>query len=108
MIDRNVHASLYDGVRLGQAGGRGWCATGTTTPSRWTRLWRSSEPGEGALVITDGVFSAEGEIAKLDELVPVVKKHGARMFVDDAHALGVIGPGAAARRTCSGCRIRSI
>jgi 7-keto-8-aminopelargonate synthetase-like enzyme len=48
---------------------------------------------EGALVITDGVFSAEGEIAKLDELVPVVKKHGARLLVDDAHALGVIGPG---------------
>jgi 7-keto-8-aminopelargonate synthetase-like enzyme len=45
------------------------------------------------LVITDGVFSAQGEIAKLDELVPVVKKHGARMLVDDAHALGVIGPG---------------
>jgi 7-keto-8-aminopelargonate synthetase-like enzyme len=43
--------------------------------------------------MTDGVFSAEGEIAKLDEIVPVVKKHGARLFVDDAHALGVIGPG---------------
>ncbi len=39
------------------------------------------------------MFSAEGEIAKLDELVPVVKKHGARLLVDDAHALGVIGPG---------------
>jgi 7-keto-8-aminopelargonate synthetase-like enzyme len=51
------------------------------------------EDGEGALVITDGVFSAEGEIARLDEIVPIVKKHKARLFVDDAHALGVIGPG---------------
>jgi len=38
------------------------------------------------------VFSAEGEICKLDEIMPVVKRHGARIFVDDAHALGVIGP----------------
>jgi 7-keto-8-aminopelargonate synthetase-like enzyme len=51
------------------------------------------EDAEGALVLTDGVFSAEGEIAHLDQLVPVVKKHGARLLVDDAHALGVIGPG---------------
>ena len=51
------------------------------------------DDAQGAFVMTDGVFSAEGEIAKLDEIVPVVKKHGARLFVDDAHALGVIGPG---------------
>ena len=51
------------------------------------------DDSEGAFVLTDGVFSAEGEIAKLDEIVPVVKKHGARLLVDDAHALGVIGPG---------------
>ena len=43
--------------------------------------------------MTDGVFSAEGDIAKLDELITVVKQRGARLFVDDAHALGVIGPG---------------
>ncbi len=48
---------------------------------------------EAALVMTDGVFSAEGDIARLDDLLPVVKKHGAKFFVDDAHALGVIGPG---------------
>jgi 7-keto-8-aminopelargonate synthetase-like enzyme len=49
-------------------------------------------PDEGAFVITDGVFSAEGEIANLPEIANVVKKHKARIFVDDAHALGVIGP----------------
>ncbi len=51
------------------------------------------ESAEGALVITDGVFSAQGEIANLPGIVEVVKKHGARIFVDDAHALGVIGKG---------------
>jgi 7-keto-8-aminopelargonate synthetase-like enzyme len=50
------------------------------------------DTAEGALVVTDGVFSAQGEIANLPGIVEVVKKHGARIFVDDAHALGVIGP----------------
>jgi 8-amino-7-oxononanoate synthase len=93
VIDRNVHASLYDGVRLGQAAGtrlvRYKHADAQSLDAALSRL----DAGEGALVITDGVFSAEGEIARLDEIVPVVKKHGARLFVDDAHALGVIGPG---------------
>ena len=51
------------------------------------------EATESALVMTDGVFSAEGDIAKLDELIPIVQKYGARLFLDDAHAFGVIGPG---------------
>jgi len=93
VIDRNVHASLYDGVRLGQAAGtrlvRYKHADAESLDAALSRL----EDSEGALVITDGVFSAEGEIARLDRIVPVVKKHGARLFVDDAHALGVIGPG---------------
>src|SRR5262249_60987458 len=41
---------------------------------------------------TEGVDSAEGEIARLPDIVGVVKKHRARVLVDDAHALGVIGP----------------
>ncbi len=93
VIDRNVHASLYDGARLGQAAGarlvRFKHADAESLDAALTRLGAE----EGALVITDGVFSAEGEIAKLDEIVPVVKKHKARLLVDDAHALGVIGPG---------------
>src|SRR5262249_53849388 len=91
VIDRSVHASLYDGGRLGPAARarllRYKHADAGALDAALSRLL----PGEGALVITDGVFSAEGEIARLDELVPVVKRHGARLLVDDAHALGVIG-----------------
>lgn len=93
VIDRNVHASLYDGVRLGQATGARMTRYKHADAKSLDRALERVQPGEGALVITDGVFSAEGEIAKLDEIVPVVKKHKARLFVDDAHALGVIGPG---------------
>jgi 8-amino-7-oxononanoate synthase len=91
-IDRNVHASLYDGVRLGQAAGAKLVRYKHNDAESLDHALEKLEAGEGAFVITDGVFSAEGEIAKLDELVPVVKKHGARLFVDDAHAVGVIGP----------------
>jgi 8-amino-7-oxononanoate synthase len=93
LIDRNVHASLYDGVRLGQAAGAKLVRYKHNDAESLDKALEKLEAGEGAFVITDGVFSAEGEIAKLDELVPIVKKHGARLLVDDAHAVGVIGPG---------------
>jgi len=93
VCDRNVHASLYDGVRLGQAAGARLTRFKHADAESLDRALQRVDAGDGALVLTDGVFSAEGEIAKLDELVPVVKKHGARILVDDAHALGVIGPG---------------
>lgn len=93
VVDRNVHASLYDGVRLGQSAGTRLTRYKHADPESLDRALERVGAGEGALVITDGVFSAEGEIAKLDRIVPVVKKHGARLLVDDAHALGVIGPG---------------
>ncbi len=92
VVDRNVHASLYDGVRLGQAAGARLVRFKHADPEALERALEKLEPTDGALVITDGVFSAEGEIAKLDELVPIAKRHGARILVDDAHALGVIGP----------------
>jgi 8-amino-7-oxononanoate synthase len=93
VIDRNVHASLYDGARLGQAAGARLVRYRHNDPESLDKTLEKLEADEGALVVTDGVFSAEGEIAKIDQLVRVVKKHGARLFVDDAHALGVIGPG---------------
>ncbi len=93
LIDRNVHASLYDGVRLGQSAGARLVRYKHNDAESLDRALEKLNAGEGAFVLTDGVFSAEGEIAKLDELVPIVKKHGARLLVDDAHAVGVIGPG---------------
>ena len=45
----------------------------------------------GILIVTDGVFSMSGEICKLPEIVALAKKYGARVMVDDAHGLGVVG-----------------
>jgi 8-amino-7-oxononanoate synthase len=92
VIDRNDHASIYDGVRLGQAVGARMVRYKHNDPESLDRTLSELAPDEGAFVITDGVFSAEGEIANLPEIARVAKKHSARIFVDDAHALGVIGP----------------
>ena len=47
----------------------------------------------GILIVTDGVFNMGGDICKLPEIVALAKKYGARVMVDDAHGLGVIGEG---------------
>jgi glycine C-acetyltransferase len=51
----------------------------------------SLEPGQRALVITDGVFSMEGDLAKLPEIVELVRGHDATLVVDDSHGTGVVG-----------------
>ena len=93
VVDRSVHASIYDGVRLSQAAGGRMVRFRHNSAASLDRALSKLKGEQAALVMTDGVFSAEGDIAKLDELTAVVEQHGARLFVDDAHALGVIGPG---------------
>jgi 8-amino-7-oxononanoate synthase len=92
VIDKDDHASIYDGVRLAQAAGAKMVRYKHSDPAALDQALSELEDAEGALVITDGVFSAQGEIANLPPLVEIVKKHKARIMVDDAHALGVIGP----------------
>ncbi|XXX81039.1 aminotransferase class I/II-fold pyridoxal phosphate-dependent enzyme [Sorangium sp. So ce134] len=93
IIDKDDHASIYDGVRLAQAAGARMVRYKHSDPAALDGALSEIADTEGALVITDGVFSAQGEIANLPGIVEVVKKHKARILVDDAHALGVIGPG---------------
>jgi 8-amino-7-oxononanoate synthase len=93
VIDKDVHASIYDGVRLGLAANARMVRYRHNDPAALDQALSELDDSEGALVITDGVFSAQGEIANLPGIVEAVKKHKARLLVDDAHALGVIGPG---------------
>jgi 8-amino-7-oxononanoate synthase len=93
VIDKDVHASIYDGVRLGMANKAKMVRYKHNDAASLDQALSELEAAEGALVITDGVFSAQGEIANLPDLVKVTKKHGARLLVDDAHGLGVLGPG---------------
>lgn len=92
--DRLNHASLLDGVRL--AGAR-WQRYRHGDPDHLDALLRRN-PGTAdapALVVTDSVFSMDGDIAPLAEIEAVTRRHGALLVVDEAHALGVLGPGGA-------------
>jgi len=57
------------------------------------RLLEKADPDAGKIIISDGVFSMSGTLAKIPELVALSKEFGARLYLDDAHAVGVIGEG---------------
>jgi len=90
ILDKHDHASIVDGARLS-----------------WGRIERFQHndmedlehvlaeipTANGKMVIVDGVFSMEGDIAPLPDLVKICKKYEARLMVDDAHSLGVLGGG---------------
>lgn len=88
--DRENHASIYDGCRLS------WAKMLRYRHSDMEDLERqlkSVPETAGMLIVTDGVFSMGGDVAKLPEIVALAKKYGARVMVDDAHGLGVLGKG---------------
>ena len=55
------------------------------------RVLKKCDPDQGKLVVVDGIFSMGGDIAPLPEIVPLCKKYSARLMVDDAHSVGVLG-----------------
>ncbi|HEX7059462.1 MAG TPA: aminotransferase class I/II-fold pyridoxal phosphate-dependent enzyme [Solirubrobacterales bacterium] len=89
ICDSGDHASILDGCRLSGAKLR---------PFRHNRmdklekmLDRAAGDGGGVLVVVDGVFSMEGDVANLPRIVELCKEHGARLMVDEAHGAGVLG-----------------
>ncbi|MEW5989341.1 MAG: pyridoxal phosphate-dependent aminotransferase family protein [Chloroflexota bacterium] len=90
ITDKDDHASIVDGCRL---------AYGEMKRFRHSDMDHlehilSRLPADsGKLVVVDGVFSMGGDIAPLPELVAICRKYGARLYVDDAHSLGVLGNG---------------
>jgi 8-amino-7-oxononanoate synthase len=85
--DQGNHASLIDGCRLAR------CPI-TVTPHRDVAAVDAALDGvRDAVVVTDSVFSVDGDLAPLRELHEVVRSHGALLVIDEAHALGVVGPG---------------
>lgn len=88
LCDKENHASIYDACRLSYA-----------TMVRYKhsdmedleKVLIEVPESKGCLIVTDGVFSMGGEICKLPQIVELAKKYGARVMVDDAHGLGVLG-----------------
>jgi len=88
LADRMVHASIIDACRLSFAS---VVKFKHNDPHDLERLLAGLPANAGKLVIVDGVFSMEGDIADLPRLVPVAKTYKARLMVDDAHGIGVLG-----------------
>jgi 8-amino-7-oxononanoate synthase len=88
ITDKEDHASIIDGCRL---------SFGSLVRFRHSdmesleRALAKCDPDQGKLVVVDGVYSMGGDIAPLDKIVPLCKAYGARLMVDDAHAVGVLG-----------------
>lgn len=89
LCDKENHASIYDGCRL--SFGRMLRYNHSDMADLEEKLKTVDTGVSGILIVTDGVFSMGGDIAKLPEIVALAKKYGARVMVDDAHGLGVLG-----------------
>ncbi len=91
VIDRQVHASIVDGCRLSYGKVYKFAHNDMEDFERVISNVRKLNNRGGILVAVDGVFSMEGDIIDLPPLVKIAKEYGARVLVDDAHAVGVLG-----------------
>jgi 8-amino-7-oxononanoate synthase len=101
ICDTGDHASILDAVSLSRARVR---------PFRHNRLdkleamlQRAESDGGGVLVVVDGVFSMEGDLAPLPEVAALCRRYGARLMVDEAHGVGVLGARGAGACELFGC-----
>jgi 8-amino-7-oxononanoate synthase len=89
VVDSADHASILDGVLLSKAKMRPFKHSRMDKLER--ALQRAEQDGGGVLVVVDGVFSMEGDVAPLVDIVELCERHGARLMVDEAHGAGVLG-----------------
>lgn len=88
IIDRQDHASIIDGCRLSFAEVKKFKHNDMI---ELARILKSLPHNKGKLIVVDGVFSMEGDVINLPEVVELKKKYNARLLVDDAHGIGVMG-----------------
>lgn len=90
--DELNHASIIDGCRLSRATIHVYPHRDADQLEKQIADWRRDHPSARALVVTDSVFSMDGDLAPLPDLADVCEAYGALLMVDEAHATGVVGP----------------
>ena len=89
ICDTGDHASILDAVSMSRARIRPF--RHNRLDKLETMLQRAETDGGGVLVVVDGVFSMEGDLAPLPDITALCRKHGARLMIDEAHGVGVLG-----------------
>lgn len=92
IIDKLDHACIVDGAILSQGATYRYSHNDMNHLERMLEKARRENPKGGILVVVDGIFSMEGDLADLPPIVDLCGQHGARLLVDEAHSLGVMGP----------------
>jgi len=90
VLDKEDHASIVDGARLGYGKIERYRHNDL---EHLEKVLRSIPDTAGSLLVVDGLFSMEGDLAPIPELAKLAKKYGTRFMVDDAHGMGVMGGG---------------
>jgi 8-amino-7-oxononanoate synthase len=90
VLDKDDHASIVDGARLSYGEIQRFRHNDMDDLAR---VLSSIPEDKGKLVVVDGLFSMGGDLADLPQIVELCRKHGARLMIDDAHAMGVLGGG---------------
>jgi len=90
ITDRDDHASIIDGCRLSWGEMKRFRHNDMESLER---VLERCDPNAGKMVVVDGVFSMGGDIAPLPEIISICQKYGAKLMVDDAHSIGVLGQG---------------
>ena len=90
VCDKDDHASIVDGCMLALGEMRRFAHNDL---EHLERVLKGIDSKSGTMVVVDGVYSMGGDLAPLPEMIPILKKYGARLMVDDAHSLGVMGGG---------------
>lgn len=90
ILDKEDHASIVDGAFL--SGGKIERFRHNDI-EHLKRVLQSLPEEKGKLLVVDGLFSMEGDIAPLPEIIPLCEEYGVRIMVDDAHAMGILGGG---------------
>ncbi len=91
--DKDNHACIVAGTKISLADTVRFQHNDTEQLARLLEKSRKERPDAGRLIVSDGVFSMSGTIARIPELVDLAETYGAALLLDDAHAIGVIGPG---------------
>src|SRR5215203_3533291 len=101
ICDSGDHASILDAVTMSRARIRPY--RHNRLDKLETMLQRSESDGGGVLVVVDGIFSMEGDLAPVPDVAALCREHGARLMVDEAHGVGVLGARGAGATELFGC-----